>query len=98
MKTALFLDIMLCGLSPWYQFLEESVASICVGLKNVSTMKREAVGFFKTIHIYRFLQRHILEEENCYLLFSIQSGHIQILVISYISEIVSHTMLFQTSR
>lgn len=73
MKAALFLDIMLFGLSPWYQFLEKSVASICSIEEHEPTMKLEAAGFFKTwVCIYRFSQRHILEDENFCLLFSSQ--------------------------
>jgi hypothetical protein len=48
-KAALFLDFMLCGLSPWYQFLEESVASVCRVEEHESIMKLEAVGFFETL-------------------------------------------------
>jgi hypothetical protein len=71
MKAALFLYIMLCGLSPWYQFLEKPVASICMVEEHESTMKLEAVGFFETlVCIYRFSQRHVLEDENFCLLFS----------------------------
>jgi hypothetical protein len=61
----------MCGLSSWYQFLEESVASICRVEEHESTIKLEAVGFFKTlVPIHRFSQGHILEDENLYLLFS----------------------------
>jgi len=90
MKAALFLDIMLCGLSPWYQFLEKSFASICRVEEHESTMKLEAVGFFETlICIYRFSQRHILEDENFCLLFSPEYNLVTFRsVISYIFEIV----------
>jgi hypothetical protein len=80
MKAALFLVIVLCGLSAWYQLWDKSVTSLCRVEEHESTMKLEAVVLFEMlICIYQFSQHHILEDGNFCMLFRIQSGHIQIL-------------------
>jgi hypothetical protein len=69
MKAA-FLVVILCGLSAWYQFLEESVAFMCRVEEHEFAMKLDAVGLFEAlICIYQFSQHHILEDCNLCLLF-----------------------------
>jgi hypothetical protein len=68
--NAAILVIILCGLSAWYQFLEESVASMCRFEEHEFALKLDAVGLFEAlICVYQFSQHHILEDGNFCLLF-----------------------------